>query len=429
MLCVIVKKGKKRVVWECFVWVCIYMLTSAVHILANRPDLVGTVPIWRPKPDVPPHDPKKPIRPDLSRSTPKKHDFKPAFCLFSLFFSWNATFFCVFWPFFMYPSVVGRYPNKKSVYIRALFWLKSSFFCHFPLNAKNFVYIFILAYFSCSKMCRIIDQNIKKCLFDRLEFQNFPGEHAPGPSPPDPPPPPRKARALPSQWSLRNHSLNHIISQGSRLQLSKSWQVCVQWLSGMWCCWCVLEVLWERVRCPSRTFISVEKIKRETWKEPRRSDRVDRFPRPSQGWRSSSGQAAVGPQYITVDLEGKKINACHEPPYFFRCHRCKMAIAKTPAIVVAIELWHNTVNNQRLCALCRSSHRPGLRNSHVPDLFCGPCSDWAHDSFVLSLDFSTHVIGGQPAPTSERRISLILLADWWIALVTILNDGEAEEER
>ena len=42
------------------------------HILANRPDLVGTVPIWRPKPDVPPDDPKKkPIRPDLSRSMPK----------------------------------------------------------------------------------------------------------------------------------------------------------------------------------------------------------------------------------------------------------------------------------------------------------------------------------------------------------------------
>ena len=66
-------------------------------------------------------------------------------------------------------------------------------------------------------MCRIIDQNIKKCVFDSLDFQNFPGEHAPGP--------PRKARAAPSPWSLRDHSLNHIISQVSRLQLSKSWQV------------------------------------------------------------------------------------------------------------------------------------------------------------------------------------------------------------
>ena len=30
-------------------------------------------------------------------------------------------------------------------------------------------------------MCRIIDQNIKKYVFDSLDFQNFPGEHAPGP--------------------------------------------------------------------------------------------------------------------------------------------------------------------------------------------------------------------------------------------------------
>ena len=45
-------------------------------------------------------------------------------------------------------------------------------------------------------MCRIIDQNIKKCLFDSLDFQNFPGEHAH-----------RNARASPSQWLLRDHSL------------------------------------------------------------------------------------------------------------------------------------------------------------------------------------------------------------------------------
>ena len=48
-------------------------------ILANRPDLVGTVPIWRPKPDVPPDDPKKPIRPDLSRPTPKNTILNPLF--------------------------------------------------------------------------------------------------------------------------------------------------------------------------------------------------------------------------------------------------------------------------------------------------------------------------------------------------------------
>ena len=30
-------------------------------------------------------------------------------------------------------------------------------------------------------MCRIVDQNIKKCEIDSLDFQIFPGEHAPGP--------------------------------------------------------------------------------------------------------------------------------------------------------------------------------------------------------------------------------------------------------
>ena len=79
----------------------------------------------------------------------QKHDFKPAFCLFSLFFSRNSSFFCVFWPFLMYPSVVDSYPSKKSAYFRALFWLKSSFSCHFPLNARK-LDIF-KAYFSCSK--------------------------------------------------------------------------------------------------------------------------------------------------------------------------------------------------------------------------------------------------------------------------------------
>ena len=48
-----------------------------------------------------------------------------------------------------------------------------------------------------------------------------------------PPDPPRKARASPSQWSLRDHCLTHITSQVSRLQLSKSWQV---WLINT-ACW------------------------------------------------------------------------------------------------------------------------------------------------------------------------------------------------
>ena len=86
-------------------------------ILANRPDFVGTVPIWRPKPDVPPDVPADdPKKADLFRFVPintPKHDFKPAFCLFSLFFSRNSSFFCFFWPFLLYTSVAGTYPNKN----------------------------------------------------------------------------------------------------------------------------------------------------------------------------------------------------------------------------------------------------------------------------------------------------------------------------
>ena len=55
------------------------------HILANCPDLVRTVPIWRPKPDVPPDDPWAnmysrvfPICPDKQ----PKNDFKPALRFF-----------------------------------------------------------------------------------------------------------------------------------------------------------------------------------------------------------------------------------------------------------------------------------------------------------------------------------------------------------
>ena len=58
-------------------FVFLKLVAKARAILANRPDLVGTVPIWRPKPDVPPDDPKKPIRPVLSRSTPKNTIFRP----------------------------------------------------------------------------------------------------------------------------------------------------------------------------------------------------------------------------------------------------------------------------------------------------------------------------------------------------------------
>ena len=110
--------------------------------LPTVPDLVGTVPIWRPKPDVPPDDPKKPIRPDLSQSTPKNTILKPAFAcslcsslgiqgssgsfgLFSCTRPWQAVF------------------QTKNLYTlgHCSGGIKSSFSCHFPPNARNFAYI------------------------------------------------------------------------------------------------------------------------------------------------------------------------------------------------------------------------------------------------------------------------------------------------
>ena len=101
-------------------------------ILANRPDLVGTVPIWRPKPDVPPDHPKIPIRPDLSRLKAPKHDFKPAFCLF-LCSSFGNQVSSVSLGLFSCTRPWWADIQTKNLYnFWALFWLfeKSSFFCH-----------------------------------------------------------------------------------------------------------------------------------------------------------------------------------------------------------------------------------------------------------------------------------------------------------
>ena len=71
---------------------------------------------------------RRPARPpkkaDSSRFVPinaPKHDFKPNFCLFSLFFSRNSSFFCVFWPFgllaFPHVPVRGKQLSKQKICI------------------------------------------------------------------------------------------------------------------------------------------------------------------------------------------------------------------------------------------------------------------------------------------------------------------------
>ena len=132
---------KLRLLFECgqrATWV--WRKCGFYFILANRPDLVGTVPIWRPKPDVPPDDPKEPIRPDLSRSTPKNTILNLPFAC-SLCSSVRIQVFSVSFGFFHVPVRGGQLSKQNICIYWPLFWLKSSFSCHFPLNARNFVYI------------------------------------------------------------------------------------------------------------------------------------------------------------------------------------------------------------------------------------------------------------------------------------------------
>ena len=74
-------------------------------------------PDLRPKPDVPPDDPKKPIRPDLSRSTPKNTMLNLPFAC-SLRSSVEILVFPVSFSLFSCTRPWCSYPNKKSVYLR-----------------------------------------------------------------------------------------------------------------------------------------------------------------------------------------------------------------------------------------------------------------------------------------------------------------------
>ena len=103
------------------VCVCVCVCVVCVCILANRPDLAGTVLIWRPKPDVPPDDPKKPIRPDLSRSTPKNTSLNLLFAC-SLCSSVGIQVSSVSFSLFSCTRPWREVIQTKNLYIRALFW-------------------------------------------------------------------------------------------------------------------------------------------------------------------------------------------------------------------------------------------------------------------------------------------------------------------
>ena len=104
-------------------------------ILANRPDLVGTVPIWRPKPDVPPGDPKKPIRPALSLSTPKNTILSLILPVLFVLHSEFKFVLCLL--AFSHVPVRGRQLSKQKNLHKGIVLVKKFILLSFPLNARK----------------------------------------------------------------------------------------------------------------------------------------------------------------------------------------------------------------------------------------------------------------------------------------------------
>ena len=140
-----------------------------IGILANRPDLVGTVPIWRPKPDVPPDDPKKPIRPDLSRSKPKTRFLNPLFAC-SLCSSVGIQVSSVSFGHFSCTRPWQAVSQTKKICI--IGHSSCSFSCNFPLSARNCVHFRPI--FSCSKCVESLTKTLKMRI-SQSRFSKFSG--------------------------------------------------------------------------------------------------------------------------------------------------------------------------------------------------------------------------------------------------------------
>ena len=104
--------------WACLEVTILLMASSfrTCSTLANRSDLIGTVPIWRLKPYVPPDDLKKPIRLDLSRSTPKNTILNPLLPVLFVLHSEFKVLLCLFLAFF-HVLVRGRQFSKQKICI------------------------------------------------------------------------------------------------------------------------------------------------------------------------------------------------------------------------------------------------------------------------------------------------------------------------
>ena len=156
--------------------------------LPTVPISSGTVTIWRPKPDVPPDDPKKPIRPDLSRSTPKNTILNLLFAC-SLCSSVGIQVSSVSFSLFSCTRPWWAVIQTKNLFIRALFWLNSPVIFLSHEGEKHCIYI--RSIFSCRKCVESLTKTFKNAYLTVSIFKIFRGSM--------PPDPPRKARASPSQ--------------------------------------------------------------------------------------------------------------------------------------------------------------------------------------------------------------------------------------
>ena len=156
---------------------CQFCVIRAVwSILANRPDLVGTVPIWRPKPDVPPDDPKKPIRPDLSRSTPKNTVLNPFLPVLFVLQSEIKFLRCLL-AFFHVPVRCRQLSKQKICIIWGIQVVHSPVIF---LWAQETVYIF-RPIFSCSKCVESLTKTLKYAYLTVSIFKIFRGSMPPDP--------------------------------------------------------------------------------------------------------------------------------------------------------------------------------------------------------------------------------------------------------
>ena len=226
-------------------------------------------------------------------------------------------------------------------------------------------------------MCRIIDQNIKKCVFDNLEFQKFLGEHAPGP--------PRKATASPSQWSLLDHSLiiykSHHISSVPTSTFQKL--ASMEWFFTFPC----------RKVAPLPSVLNGTEFTLSVAKNVALVEAVRIFCFASVKWRDSL--------WLTGDRSNKQKIEFPAAPSFFSLKKWIKLIPKTIG------------NRKRDCAWgCARGINTTRENLHIEKHKSGRRSFHSPEWFVL---FDLQIFSGSVYPPSatSRTISFSISNSFW----------------